>query len=366
MPASYRRDAAANSSRPPGWPQTARAAAGMGIRSAHAFVQRNTIMRTLYGPLTIAAAVSLGSLLASTPAVAAIDWASVPGKEVVLFYPGQASWEWALTPADMSGATKFIKEGKSCRSCHDGEEKDMGAHVVSGLKRKDDLPPIEPAPIPGKPGSLPVTVKFANDGTSLFVHLDFKDTGQPDARQDVAVATKVTVMLSAAKTADVVRGGCFAACHDDMAGMAAGAGAKRTHYLGATHAKLTRQGGGDTLKPAADLAKLRADGYSFEDWEVRLNPGQPPQTVTYDVFDKRAQISLPVTAEASYAGGGWSVTLSSPLAPGGELIAFQPGKTYVIGFAIHAGHTGGRYHYVSNERTLAIGQGDADFVAVKK
>src|SRR3954469_23876041 len=148
----------------------------------------------------------------------------------------------------MSGATKFRQEGKSCFDCHDGEEKGMGDHLVSNkprLFKSGEKPSIEPTPIAGKPGSITAMVKFANDGTNLYVHLDVKDGTQPDAKQDPIVATKVTVMFSKSAANDIARGGCFAACHDDMAGMPSAGGATRTHYLAATHAKLTRQGGGD-------------------------------------------------------------------------------------------------------------------------
>jgi len=317
----------------------------------------------------------LVALVSGTPArAAAIDWGSIPGKEIELFYPAQASWEWSLTPDDMSGATKFRQEGKSCFDCHEGEEKGMGDHLVSGKPREFtpkgkpafEKPSIEPTPIAGKPGSISAMVKFANDGTNLYVHLDVKDGTQPDARQDPAAATKVTVMFSTASTADVARGGCFAACHDDMTGMASAAGAKRTHYLAATHAKLTRQGAGDTLKSDADLAKLKGDGYFLEDWQARINPGQPPKTASYVVFAKREDASLPVTADATPASGGWSVTLSSKLAPGGGFIGFVPGTTYRVAFSVHDGHTAGRFHYIYLERTLAIDSGNADFVAAKK
>ena len=80
---------------------------------------------------TIAAA-GIAALFASPAAHGAgINWASVPGKEVVLVYPGQSSWEWALTTNDMSGAEDFRK-GKNCSTCHIGEEKDMGPQIVSG------------------------------------------------------------------------------------------------------------------------------------------------------------------------------------------------------------------------------------------
>jgi len=300
---------------------------------------------------------------------AGIDWGSVPGKDVVLFYPGQSSWEWALTADDMSGATKFRQEGKSCADCHDGEEKGMGDHLVSGkprLFKSGEKPSIEPTPIAGKPGSITATVKFANDGTDLFVHLDVKDGTQPDAKQDPAFATKVTAMFSKATTSDVTRGGCFAACHDDMTSMPSAAGATRTHYLAATHAKLTRQGAGDALKPADDLAKLKASGYFLEDWQADINPGQPAKPASFVVFAKRDQASLPLTAEATVANGVTSVTLESKLAPGGDFIGFAPGTTYRVAFAVHDGHAAGRFHYISLERTLVIDSGTADFVAVKK
>jgi hypothetical protein len=319
---------------------------------------------------SLALLAGLMSLGAAPRALAAgIDWSSVPGKEVVLFYPGQSGWEWSLTPDDMSGATKFRQEGKSCADCHDGEEKGMGEHLVTGkarLFKTGEKPSIEPTPIPGKPGSITATVKFANDGTNLYVHLDVKDGGQPDARQDPANAEKVTVMFSKATASDVVRGGCFAACHDDMTGMPSAGGARRTHYLAATHAKLTRQGAGDALKPDADLAKLKADGYFLEDWQAAVNPGAPAKPTGYVVFAKRDQASLPLTAEGTTANGVTSVTLSSKLAPGGEFIGFAPGTTYRVAFAVHDGHTAGRFHYISLERTLVINSGSADFVAVKK
>lgn len=322
-----------------------------------------------FGIAALALLAGMGSLAAARPALSAIDWAGVPGKDVVLFYPGQSPWEWALTDDSMSGATKFKKEGKSCFDCHDGEEKTMGDHIVAGkprLFKTGEKPGIEPTPIAGKPGWITATVKFANDGTNLYVHLDVKDPGQPDAKQDPSTATKVTVMFSAAKTADVVRAGCYAACHDDMAGMPSAAGSSRTHYLPATHAKLTRQGGGDALKPDADLAKLKADGYFLEDWQAKLNAGQPAKAASYVVFDKRADAVVPLNVDASGKDGAWSVTLSSKLAPGGGLISFAPGTVYHVSFSVHDGHAAGRFHYVSLEKTLAIDSGSADFVAVKK
>jgi cytochrome c-type protein NapC len=317
-----------------------------------------------------ATAAGIASLLAFSPAHAAgINWASVPGKDIVLFYPGQSSWEWALTASDMSGADDFRK-GKDCAACHIGEEKDMGPQIVTGAPRvfkTGQKPSIEPTPIPGKPGAIPATVKVANDGTNLYVHLEFKEGTQPDARQDPQYATKVTVMFDDGKVPEANRGGCWAACHDDLTGMPSAQGATRTMYLPRTHAKLTRQGAGDTLAAADQLAKLKSDGYQLEYWQAQLNPGQPAKAANEIVFDKRATVSPTiVTAEATFANGAWSVTIGRPMNAAPPFSSIAPGATYHLAFAIHAGHTAHRFHYVSYERSLSVNGGSSDLVATKQ
>jgi cytochrome c-type protein NapC len=42
----------------------------------------------------------------------ALDWSGVPERELTLFQPAQASWEWVMTERDHSGAPKF-REGKN-------------------------------------------------------------------------------------------------------------------------------------------------------------------------------------------------------------------------------------------------------------
>jgi cytochrome c-type protein NapC len=80
------------------------------------------------------------------------------------------------------------------------------------------------------------------------------------------------------------------------------------------------------------------------------------------VFDKRTEVKpSAVSAQASEAGGVVTVTLTRKLAdPAVPIVA---GKRYTVAFAIHAGHTAKRFHYVSFERSLVLDQGAADFVA---
>ena len=115
------------------------------------------------------------------------------------------------------------------------------------------------------------------------------------------------------------------------------------------------------------MAKLQASGYSLEYWQARLNSGAKATAVAGTIFDKREELKTSaVTAEASFADGTWSVTLARPLVAGAPYKDIVAGKTYTIGFAIHAGHTAKRFHYVSFERTMVLDAGAGDFVAVKK
>ena len=88
--------------------------------------------------------------------------------------------------------------------------------------------------------------------------------------------------------------------------------------------------------------------------QARLNPGKPAQGATYVLFDKRQEVPNPVSVEAEHTGTTWTITMSTALNPGGGLIDFAGGRIFTVAFAVHAGNTARRFHYVSVERTLAI------------
>lgn len=307
----------------------------------------------------LAALVGLAGALSLSTALAAPNWSGVPSKDVALFYPGQSSWEWVMTQTDHSGADKF-RAGKNCAACHIGDEKNMGALLVNGKMN-------EPAPIPGKPGSISAKVQFAHDDQNLYVHIQFAEGSQPDAKMDAKYATKVTMMLDDGDVPEANRAGCWGMCHDDSSAMASAGASDRTMYLNKTRTHLTRQGGGDALAPADQLAKLKSGGYEIEYWQAHLNPGSPAVAANGVVFDKRQEIKpKAVTAEAAFSGGTWSVILSRKLDAGAGFVPLVAGKRYTVAFAIHSGHTAKRFHYVSFERSLVLDQGNADFVVEKK
>lgn len=304
---------------------------------------------------------AVAALLLLPAAAQAIDWSPIPERKLVLFHPGQASWEWALTQSDHSGAAKF-REGKNCKSCHAGEERDIGAAIAAGKK-------LESAPIPGKAGSLALRVKTAHDGERLYFRLQWKPGAAPASKMDPNVAARITVMLDDGSVREASRAGCWSSCHDDAMGMAsAPAGGKIEKYLGASRTKLTRQGGGTNYKPAAALDQLVAQGAFMEYWQAQLNPGKAAKAVGGYLLDKRHQNSAtPVRAEAEFHGGEWIVTLSRPLkAAGRGQKPLAAGKTYMVAFALHDGYADHRHHYVSLEHTLTLDGGKTDFVAGKR
>lgn len=309
---------------------------------------------------TLALAIGVTAGLCSATA-AAVDWSGVAAREVPLFYPGQASWEWALTEADHSGAPKF-RAGKNCKACHEGEQADIGQRIASGEK-------LEPTPIAGKPGSSLLHVRSAHDAERLYIELRWKPAPASGTQQEPEAAAHITVMLDDGSVKEAPRAGCWGTCHDDANGMAsAPEGKQLTKYLGASRQKLSRSGGGENFKSAAELEALLQQGVFMEYWQAKLNPGQPAKAVSGYILDRRHKHDpAAIQADASFANGEWTVSLSRPLrasGPGQKDIV--PGKTYAVGFALHDDYSDHRYHFVSFEYSLTLDSGSTDFVVTAR
>ena len=93
--------------------------------------------------------------------VASIDWSKIPTKNVKLFYPGQASYQWLISPAHKRG-DRGMREGKSCLDCHKGEETELGDSLVKGG-------PLEAMPVAGKRGTIDLAVQAAHDDKNLYL-----------------------------------------------------------------------------------------------------------------------------------------------------------------------------------------------------
>ncbi len=301
--------------------------------------------------------VSIVFILTYSGMVMAVDWDGVKGKNIMLFFPGQASWEWILTD---HSASKSVKKGTNCLECHEDEEKEMGALLVSGKK-------MEPTPQKGKPGFLMLNAKFAHEGEKLYVKLEWEGSEyETDKKMDPDFATKVAVMFDDGAVKEASIAGCWGACHDDAKDMASvSKGKEKTLYLTASRTKLTRQGGGENIKPADELDALKKQGIMLEYWQARINPNKEPEVHDGFILDKRHTNKAPVVeATSEFKDGKWTVIMSRSLdAPSDNYKNFESKKIYNIGFSLHDDYATGRFHYVSFGYSLAIDKGKADLIA---
>src|SRR5262245_3574300 len=117
--------------------------------------------RALVG--TLALCFAFGPVLAADPQ--SIDWSKIPTKQITLFYPGESTYEWLLSPGHVGA--KQVSEGKACLTCHKGSERARGEKIVKGG-------PVEPTPIAGKNGAIDVAVQAAHDAEYVYFRFQWK------------------------------------------------------------------------------------------------------------------------------------------------------------------------------------------------
>lgn len=282
--------------------------------------------------------------------VLAADVGKAPARKIPVFYPGSSGMEWILTGTEHGGA-KGVKKGEACIGCHIDEKAGMdesaeiGAKILSGEKSKNTQ--LEPAPIKGKPGSVPVSVQAAHDGANLYLRFTWKDTKfNSGNKMDADNPVKLAFMLEEPGKVDQdTTGGCWATCHNDVRTMPGVKDDKKTKYV--------KEGN-------------LAGGKFFDLLQFRSGQGQKP--VDGHIADKRVMeggMAL-VEAKGELNGDTWTVNFTRKLAGGEGDVKLEPGKLYNFGFAIHDDYTAGRYHYVSFGYTLGLDNAGANINAVKQ
>jgi len=268
--------------------------------------------------LALAAAALSTSALAAAP-----DWGKVPAKTITVFYPGAAPIEWVTNGTEHGGA-RALRKGETCASCHHDEAVDMGKKMASGQK-------IEPKPIKGKAGSIPVQVQAANDGANLYLRFTWKQPPGGAEKMDKDNAVKLAFMLEDNKVERANLSGCWETCHVDARTMPDAKDDKKTKYV-----KDGSLAGGKYY----DLLQWTSKGGKHDGY----------------VADKRVMEGgkALLDAKGENKGGEWSVVFTRKLTGGEGDIALASGKTYNFGFAIHDDHTLGRFHHVSLGYTLGI------------
>lgn len=281
--------------------------------------------------------------------VLAADVGQAPSRVITVFYPGISGMEWILKGTEHGGA-KGVKKGEACIGCHIDEKgkmdesADIGAKILSGEKSKNTQ--LEPNPIKGKPGSIPVSVQATHDGSNIYLRFTWKNTGFSSGnKMDADNPIKLAVMLEEpGKLENDTTGGCWATCHTDVRTMPGVTDDKKTKYVA-----------------GASLA----GGKFFDLFQYRSGKGE---MVDGHIADKRVMEGGKALSEAKgeLKGDTWTVNFTRKLSGGEGDVKLEPGKLYNFGFAIHDDHTAGRYHYVSFGYVLGLDNPQANINAMKQ
>lgn len=295
------------------------------------------------------AASSLGLFIALSAGTAyAADVAKAPSKIITVFYPGSAGMEWILKGTEHGGASAIKKKGEACIGCHvdertgNEEAGEFGKKIVAGGQSKSTV--LEPNPIKGKPGGIPVTVQASRDASNLYLRFTWKNTGFASGKKmDADNPLKLAIMLEEPGKVELdTVGGCWATCHTDARTMPGVKDDKKTKYVKDGNV---------------------ATGKFYDLIQYRSGKGQKP--LDGYVADKRVMEGgkALVDAKGELKGDTWTVNITRKLAGGEGDVTLEPGKAYNFGFAIHDDYTNGRFHYVSFGYTLGLDNAKADINA---
>ncbi len=322
-------------------------------------------------PTPAAAAQSVAAAAVAAAPTGGLDWSAVPGREVVLFYPGQTSMEWILTGSEHSGARVYRKAGDRCFTCHEGEQEAMGRKMVNGEK-------AETVPLPGKRPGIRMQVQAAYDDQYLHMRFAWPDTPHvpvsfvEGGKMDSQNPTKLAVMLSTDEVQEAAQAGCWGTCHHDANGMPDAPGDHDVRkYIAESRAEIDvrgssgKRGGWDKLKEAAAI-EAEFDANRLMEL-LRFKAGTGESEDGYVLAERVMDGGQGVAFEGRLEGDTWVVTMKRKLTSEvrGDL-SLAAGQIYNIGFAIHDDHTNGRFHHVSLGYRLGFDDPSAEINAVRR
>ena len=166
---------------------------------------------------------------------------AVSRKTITLFSPGQIDREWLTSEHPGS---QPLRQGLDCETCHQGDEKTMGAKLAA----------------PGATAARDISIAFKRQKDALLVSLSW--LGGADDQQ-------IAIMWGDGGNQEFGRGACWAACHSDMPGMKRDRGQGLDKYLAVSRNQAYQIGRPvQTLAPA-ELDQLMAEGNYVELWQAR-------------------------------------------------------------------------------------------------
>lgn len=319
-----------------------------------------------------------------------VDWTKAKSTDIGIFYPGTASLEWIL--GRKHGGKRAFTKGDRCIECHGEEIADIGQNIVSGESEKD----LEPNVIPGKRGSIDVTIDATHDGDNLYLRFSWSD-GEHAAvpfveggKMDPENPMKLAFMIATDDVEYADRAGCWGTCHADANTMpfapdqealkgsdlakrlnfalnvGNNSGMGVTKYLKETRTKLELKGRGgkalggwDKLKDEAEINAAQ-DANQFMDI-VRYKSGSGEVEDGQILASRDMHGGEGAEVEAALKDGTWSVIVKRKLKSdkAGD-VSIEAGQVYNFGFAIHDDYSSARYHHVSFGYKLALDNDEAE------
>lgn len=295
------------------------------------------------------------------------DWSKAGHRDVTLFYPGVASWEFLNGDDHRLGGREIKKGKKDCRHCHmskDGELDLKAAEIAAGsMRMKRSHNPFEPEPVAGKKGLMKASVRAAYDSDSLYVRVEWESKGS--GWRSRGTPDRVSIQMNGAEPY-FAKYGCFITCHNDANTMP---GSPSRREVAANPA----YNGRDDVRLYAFYAKGSWDGPRHGD---RLKNGlidlksvefEGGKATSRDgwVFDDRAWEEKDSPGGGAFSNGRYSAVFSFRLKSADKFdVNVSEGEVVPIAISIHDEGAEKRKHFVSFPVAIGIGA-TAEVRAVK-
>ncbi|CAG1065419.1 Cytochrome c-552 [uncultured bacterium] len=295
------------------------------------------------------------------------DWSKIAQKEVTLFYPGVASWEFLNGDDHRLGGREIKKGKKDCRHCHMSKEGELdlkAAEIASGsMKMKRSHSPFEPEPKAGKKGTMKARVQAAYDAENVYLRVEWESKGS--GWRTKGEPDRVSVQMNRAEPS-FARYGCFITCHNDLNSMPESPSRREV-------AANPAYGGREDVRLYAFYAKNSWDSPRHGD---RMKTGlidlksiefENGKSVARDgwVFDDRAWEEKESSGTGTWTHDRYSAVFKFKLKSADKFdVAVSEGDIIPVAISIHDEGASRRKHYVSFP--LAIGLGAAAEVRASK
>lgn len=289
-----------------------------------------------------------------------IDWGKIDGEDIVLFYPGVASWDF-LNGDDHRLGGKEIKKGKKdCRHCHLSKEGGLdlkAAEIASGsMKMKRSHNPFEPEPTAGKKGTMAARVSAAYDAEHAYIRVEWDSKGAGWHKK--GAPDRVSIQMNRAEPA-FSRYGCFVTCHDDIDTMPASPSRKEVAanpaYKGREDVRLYAFYAKSSWSAPAQGAEARMKTGLIDLRSIEFESGKATASDGW-VYDDRGWEEQGSPATGAWSNGRYAAVFKVRLKSSDRRdVSVAEGDAIPLAIAIHDEGAVKRKHFVSFPMTIGIG-----------